>query len=269
MNEAPPASILHATRTRRLSLHNPIPFMGKLCAFLLVLLIPTAALAQEGTVRYEQTVRIEIDLPPEMAHMRDQIPDSRTDAKLLVFNASASLMKDAPQEESDVDAASGSMRFRMMGRRADDATYTDFDAGSVIEKRDFMDRTFLITDEATALPWRLTGEQSEFLGYLCQKATTMRDSVAVEAWFTPQIPVPAGPASYNGLPGLILVLTEDDGRRSFVAKEVTLEPLAADALVTPTEGRKVSRDEFDAVVEEKMKEMNAQRRGSGGFIIRM
>lgn len=243
----------------------------KTIAIAFLFLIPLAALAQEGSVVYEETIKHEVELPPEMAHMKDQFPSSLSTSKLLLFNESASLMKDVPGAESgdtEVESDGGAIRFRMVAKRADEETYTHFDEASVIEKREFMGRTFLISGAPAPLQWRLTDERSEFLGYMSQKAVAMRDTVAVEAWFTPEVPVPAGPALYGGLPGLILVLTEDDGRRSYVAKELSLEPLADDAIVPPTKGKEVTREEFDAIVEEKLKEMGAERRGNATIMIR-
>lgn len=246
--------------------------MKRLLPLLALLLLPAVAYAQEGTVTYEQTVKLDIELPPEMAHMQDRIPDSRTVTQLLLFSPDASLQKNAPREasEDEVSGGDGRMRFRMVQRRADDARFTDFETGRVAERRDFMGRTFLIEDEPAPLRWRLTGESAVFLGYTSQKAVAQRDTVAVEAWFTPEIPVPAGPAEYGGLPGLILVLTEDGGRRSFVATGVELAAHPAGALAPPTEGREVTREEFDAIVKEKMEEMGARRgrRGDGIFIRR-
>ena len=232
---------------------------------LLLLLVPAVAAAQEGTVRYDMTVRLDVELPPEMAHMQDEFPSSRTVPKLLAFDETGSLMTEPPRE--DDETASRPRRVRMMSWRSEDATHADFETGTLTEKRDFLGRTFLVTGEPPALAWRLTDERVEFLGYLAQKAVTTRDSVGVEAWFTPEIPVPAGPGPYGGLPGLILVLTEDGGRRTFEAKEVSLGPLAEGAVVAPREGRRVTREEYDRIVEEKMEEMGADRRG-GAVIIR-
>jgi GLPGLI family protein len=209
-----------------------------------------------------------------MEHMADQLPSSRTTSQRLYFNEASALLKDVPHEAKNEDVEfhgdGGTMRFRMMGDQAKNETYSHFDEEVVIEKRDFMGRTFLITGTPAPLAWRLTDERSEFLGYLCQKAIATRDSTTIEAWFTPQIPVPAGPGTYSGLPGLILVVNENDGQRSIVAKELSLEPLGEDAIVAPEDGKQVTRAEFGAIVEEKMKEMGAERSGNGGarFIIR-
>lgn len=246
-----------------------------LCAIALLLTTPLQSAAQEGVVTYEESTVLDLQLPPEMAHMRDQIPSARTITQVLHFNASASLMKAAPQDEEashagDVTASHGdvTIRLRTSGPGdAESATYVDFDAAERIEQRSFLGRTFLITGSAEPLAWRLTDERSEFLGYMAQKAVATRDTTTIEAWFTPEIPVPAGPASYGGLPGLILVLTLDNGRVSYVAKEVTLGSVETGVIAPPEKGRRVTRDEFDAIVAEKRKEMQAD--GSGRvFIIR-
>ena len=161
------------------------------------------------------------------------------------------------------------LHFRTIEEPPENETYVNLDEGQLIEKQDFLGRTFLITGETLNVAWRLTDERSEFLGYLSQKATAVRDSTTIKAWFTPEIPVPAGPARYGGLPGLILVLTLNDGQTTYVAQELSLAPLD-EALVPPKKGKKVTREEFNTIVEEKRKEMEADGRGGEGnvFIIR-
>ena len=68
---------------------------------------------------------------------------------------------------------------------------------------------------------------------------------------------------------MILVLTLNDGQTTYVAQELSLAPLD-EALVPPKKGKKVTREEFNTIVAEKMKEMEADGRGGDGnvFIIR-
>ena len=231
-----------------------------------LLLSPLTSAAQEGKVIYDETVKIEINLPPEMADMKDKIPNSQTAQKMLVFNETESMTRAADEEAEPVNIAheSEGIAFKMSVIGEENETYVNFDDEQSIEKRDFMGRTFLITGDLEPIAWKLTSERSEFLGYMCMKATAVRDSTTLEAWFTPEIPIPAGPELYGGLPGLILVLNIDDGKRSFAAKEVQLEELPDDAIQKPAKGKKVSREEFDKIVEDKMKEMGVQRSGRGG-----
>ena len=241
--------------------------MKTVLAIILLAIAPTAV-AQQGAVVYEETVKFQLDLPPEMQNA--PIPREITGRKQLLFDGGVSLMKNLPSDEPAVEegeSGQGVFRIRMMGNRQDEEIYTDYDQGTRIEQRDFLGRKFLVSGEAPEPVWRLTDEQSEFLGYACRKALTTRDSLEVEAWFTPEIPVPAGPGQYGGLPGLILVLTQEDGQRSFVAKEVTLGEVTG--LEPPGEGKKVTRAEFDKIVDEKMKEMGAERGPGGGIRIRI
>lgn len=237
-----------------------------LLLFLIAIHIAQDAMAQEGTVTYEEVIKLNIELPPEMAHMAEDIPNSQTNTQILYFNESAALLKNAPEpaeDEINMHSQDGVVRIQMS--REENEFFFDFDEDRKVEKRDFMGRVFLIEDEAFNLSWRLGDEKSEFLGYMCQKATATVDSTTYEAWFTPELSVPAGPGA-GGLPGLILVLNINDGQRSFVAQELSLGPVEKGVIVPPKKGKKVSQSEFDAIVAEKMKEMEMNSGGSGVFI---
>jgi GLPGLI family protein len=228
----------------------------------LIALTPLASFAQSGSIVYDQVVKIEIDLPPEMESMRDRIPTESKQSLVLYFNEMEALMKAAPKEESDnVEVRGGNMMFRMGNRNNEDETYQNLEEGTVTEKKDFMGRTFLIGGDQPMYAWKLTGEQSEYLGYPVQKATAMRDTTAIEAWFSPEIPVSAGPELFSGLPGMILVLSIDEGKTQYAATAISLDGLADDVIKAPKDGKKVSKAEFDQIMEEKMKEMEVQYGG--------
>ena len=217
------------------------------------------ALAQQGTAAYTVTTQIDVQLPPGMEAYADQIPTSQTVEREVLFTEAATLTRNAPRDPAAEPERRGR---RMMMRAPERVVHDDLDTGARTEKTDFLDRSFLITGTAPTFAWRLTGDEATFLGYPCQKATTMRDSVAVEAWFAPGIPASVGPDGYGGLPGLILVLTEDEGKRTFVATRVSLE--APVAFSAPTEGQRVTRDEFDRIVREKIEEMGGPSGRFGG-----
>lgn len=239
---------------------------------LLATLSPIAAMAQSGMVTYEQIVKIEFDLPPEMESMRAQIPTESKTSKILYFSEMESIMKAAPEDESKKEvptARGGGMVFSMNRMQAENETYMNLEEGTVTEKRDFMGRTFLIGGDQPTYAWKITGEQSEYLGYPVQKATAVRDSTTIEAWFSPAIPISAGPELFTGLPGMILVLSINDGKTQYAATAISLDGLGDNAIKAPKEGKKVSRAEFDQVVEEKTKEMEAQSGGRGGNVFRV
>jgi len=236
--------------------------------------------AQEGSVLYDRAVQYDFELPPRAEHLRDQIPSQSVTRVVLLFDESGALMKAAPDAGDDADVSPRAMglvtRLKMgSASRSDHETllsaYVSLEDGTIAQAWDFMGRPFLITGTQPAYAWKLSGEQSEFLGRTAHKATTAHDGKTIEAWFTPEIPVPAGPGSYGGLPGLILVVSVDDGHLVYSATEVALKELEEEAIRPPEEGRQVSREEYEEIVVEKLEERRQmietrkqrRRRGDG------
>ena len=240
-------------------------------AFLLALL-PAATSAQSGVILFDRAVRYDFELPERMGEMRNQIPAANIGQILLLFNESASLSVPAPSEEEERQPDPASPRQGMMIQRlrmnspsrSDQEThleaYVSFEGDSVVETREFMGRTFLIRGARPAYEWRLSAEQTEFIGYLVQKATTVVDSSLVEAWFTSEIPVSAGPGLFGGLPGMILSVSVDSGHTVYSATEVNLTSVEDDAIKAPDDGQEVSRAEYEQIVAEKLEELMMQRR---------
>ena len=248
----------------------------------LLLLIPVALSAQEGSIAYTHSVQIEI--PEELrARMEARggnrqggpvLPTERVSEVVLIFNGSESLMKPVPPAPREGGAPgigdrrrgfAARMRMSSASRRDRETiveAYVRYDEGTIVEAREFLGRTFLIEDERPAFEWKLTGEQAEFLGYVVHKATAQQDSSTIEAWFTPQIPIPGGPATYGGLPGMILVVSVDESQVQYSATAVSLTTVAEGVIVRPTEGEAVSRERYEEIVAEKLEELRTI--GDGG-----
>ncbi len=242
----------------------------------LVTLFPAYAQHTTGEVAYKETVRLELKLAgddPRLAQIQAKMPSSRENSMKLLFNESASLYQlddstpTPPDELLENNGEEGVVKMVFM--RPQNVIYQDLRAQTRIEQRDFMGRTFLIEEEISKQSWKLSPEQKEILGYPCQKATLELDSVrTVEAWFTPQIPVSLGPDTYGGLPGLILEVNLNQGRRVITAQQVDLKSVADEDLEAPQKGKKVSREEFRKITEEKFKEMQENSGGQGTFMIK-
>src|SRR4029079_5082984 len=92
------------------------------------------------------------------------------------------------------------------------------------------------------LKWKMSEETKTVLNHLCRKATATNyskrtmmtmdngkmekrevdDTSNIIAWFTSDIPVPAGPGEYQGqLPGLILEMDVNNGRQVYKALEIS------------------------------------------------
>lgn len=232
--------------------------------------LPRLGTAQTIRVVYDRVEARPLDALDDLpASMRDEAP--RTDAASLelLVDGTVSLLRpldlDDPATDDDARRArivSSQLR-RISPTRHDHETlhgaWTDLHAGTVVESRDFLGRTFLITDARREWDWRLTGDQRVYLDRLVLRATTTLDGSAVEAWFTPEVPVPGGPGEFGGLPGLVLLVDVDDGRLTWTAREIDATYPGDGTVAPPTEGDPIDRAGYEAVVAEKLAELRAAR----------
>ena len=127
--------------------------------------------------------------------------------------------------------------------------------------------------------WKMSGESKKIGQYTCYKATytkqveekvfsfgswnqtngtnqpkkpkKMRD-VEVVAWFTPEIPVSSGPSWYQGLPGLILEVSDDD--TTILCTKIVMNPKEKTKIKRPKKGKVISSQDFVALQDEKRAE---------------
>ena len=151
----------------------------------------------------------------------------------------------------------------------DNRYWCDLKNNACLDQRDFMQRKFLIERDLQSSDWKLTSNQKKILNYPCQEATRQDGDRKITAWFTPAIPVSLGPASYTGLPGLVLEVSIDDGDQTITATSVKMGETNTSAIEKPKEGKKVTQEEFDKIREEKMKEMGIENGSGGNVIIRI
>ncbi len=245
--------------------------MRKLIYPIVSLLITLQLNAQDsvttGTVIYDNTRKISITLSGDMAHLSNMIPKEQTTTKELLFSPQASLYRNVEKtsEEDVVHESTGgrTMMFRM--QQAENIIHTDLVEKVKTELRDFMSRKFLIESPIDTIKWKLTGNSKSILNLNCLEAELMGSKVKTIAWFTPEIPVSAGPEDFSGLPGLILVVDIDNGETSIIAKSVELKPIDTKLIAKPKGGRKVTQQEYNRIVEEKREEM---QQGGSTIIIR-
>lgn len=252
-----------------------------LAGFLIAFKLP--AQQQAGRVVYEFTPQMQIrtaggpaggeqaPLPP---------PRSFVIKKEVLFGNNQMLRRavvdntvnDFPQNDNGI-------QIRTFGGGDDDVTWLNFTDGLKVEQREFATKLYLITDSVRKLNWKLTGQTKIILDYTCQQAVATRagkrsmismengvmnrkeipDTSQVIAWFTPNIPVAAGPDYEGQLPGLILQV-EINGNVTYKAIEVSPKTDLA-AIKEPKKGKKVTADEFNKEREKALEEM--QRSGGG------
>lgn len=233
---------------------------------------------KEGKVVYERTMKMR---QLQNSEMVARLPAERKDNFELMFGNNKSLWQVIPDMDgNDQNTVTGQgIVIRMAG--GSDITYFDFQEGLRIDQRDMFDREFLVEDTITKLKWKLTGESDTILNYPVQKAVTERigkrtimsmengemkrqeisDTSYITAWFTPNIPVPAGPQEFQGqLPGLILELNMNNGRLIFKAVEISGK-VNLSAIKAPKGGKKLTNEEFNKERERLLEEMRKNNPG--------
>ncbi len=221
-----------------------------------------------GTILYTEKVNIHMNLPIEMEGMKDRIPEFRESNHKLTFAGTKVLYEGVKNENAQINRAKlggkGGRRRGPRGNRNSGKRFVDLSTNSVIATRDLMGKKFLVTGEPENYKWKMTGKSKQVGSYLCQEATWQDSTTQIIAWFTPMIPVQAGPGDYTGLPGVILHMNINEGEREITATEVQLGEVDESALTAPSEGEKVSQEEWTKLREEKMKEMEKEYGGKGG-----
>lgn len=220
-----------------------------------------------GIVTYEQITYVEFDYQPTGNAQRDQwfenLPKSRSKGKILYFNADYSLYEEDMNAEGEVLAPRQAAMLDRIAMGEQPApkiqkVFMNYKKSRKTEQVELLSRLFLTENEMEEQAWKPGSEQRKIQGYICRNANMKKGDKIITAWFTAQIPVSVGPEVFSGLPGLILAV-DIDGKNIILAKSVNLTPPEEENLVVPKDGKKTSQEEFDQIVEEKVKEWEEQR----------
>jgi len=219
---------------------------------ILLLLSTDFVSAQEGIVVYSHTFKILYGKDATSAVMEIDAqrkgeeysagPEHAMESRTLAFQPRSSLMY-----RTQVDS------FSIGGRphvEHTDTTFIDLEKGIYLQWVDFKATAYLVSDQLPEFSWHLTNETRTYLDYRVLKATALIDSSIVEAWFTPDIPVSAGPGLYNGLPGLILLVTHEAIGEVYSAESIDLK--VHPNIVAPSTGRAVSAEEYYQIKKSRM-----------------
>lgn len=225
--------------------------------------------AQSGRVTYSETIKLNIKLEGEQSEQfANLLPKENVSQKMLTFTPEAALFEAvAKEDDAPQEMAEGGVFVSF--KQSDDKVFFDIKEQKRIEQRDFMGRLFLIESQADTLQWKMTGNNKTIAGYNCMEATTELKENKIVAWFAPEIPVSTGPGTLHGLPGLILGVDVNQGERVTLATKVELAEVDGASLARPRKGKKVTRAEYEKIVDEKNKEMGIEPGKSGSGTVRM
>jgi len=212
-----------------------------------------------GTVVYTRTTTYIINPTgnDEWDAYAKTLPTEGKFEKTLYFTSDASLYDEFTLEKEEVSIPQQkAIFFATYGKPPKPSLkslYIDFQEESKTALQEFMTREFLVESKLENKGWKLDPTRKKIGGYVCMKATMNLDGDTVTAWFAPEIPVPAGPSGYYGLPGIVLAV-ERLGETILMATFIDLTPPPAELIVKPDAGKKTSPEDFDRIVEEKIAE---------------
>ena len=147
---------------------------------------------------------------------------------------------------------------------------------------DIMGKRFLVKDKLPEHKWEMSAETKNIGTYTCYKASyskevenknvffkngesveeVKKETILITAWYTTQVPVSNGPGNYQGLPGLILEI--NDGKKTIVCTEISLNPSQKIKIEEPKKGKVVSQKKFTEIEKQKSDELMEKFKGRNG-----
>jgi len=179
---------------------------------------------------------------------------------ILVSNGSSSLFRqgsnfnkedDIPRDEFGdfyIDTQKNNLDIHVIKDSLFTMTYVDNDLYRVHEK-------------LPNIKWNLNKKEEKIInGYTSYKATGKFRGREYTAWYTPEIPINIGPWKFNGLPGLILEISDSNKKFQWFVKEINYPYKGS---ITSLESHqddfsKVSLKEYVEIFEEYKKKLQSR-----------
>lgn len=112
------------------------------------------------------------------------------------------------------------------------------------------DRDFYWLNDTVPFNWEPVNEFKTIDNYRCQKAIINTEGANIEAWFTEEIPVSAGPDKIFGLPGLILEYSNFKTKTYLKAAEISSTNIPDQKFRNWLEGPLISNEKYKKLMEE-------------------
>ncbi len=218
---------------------------------LFFIFLATSSFAQqmEGVVTYERVYhwsQIYSRLDYLSQEEKDRIKltwgnDDEDKTKMkLVFSPTKSRYTYESEQASTDDG-------RYSWRQREFQIFRDFEQEKKTELIEMLGKTYIIEDSLQAPRWKILNQIKDVNGHVCMLAVT-EDTIKkqkVAAWFAHDLPVPAGPEQYFGLPGMIMELDLNEGDVVITAIKVDLKPVGEElALPKKLKGKKLNEKAY-------------------------
>lgn len=141
--------------------------------------------------------------------------------------------------------------------RGDDENkyYYDYNSGEYSMQKNIYGSNVNVADSIPKLHWKLENEYRIIAGFNCRKAVAVLfDSVYVFAFYTEEITLPGGPASFHGLPGTILGVTIPRLYTSWIATKVVVNDVNVNAIKPISAKKNIPINDLRLLINERTKD---------------
>ncbi|MCX6222627.1 MAG: GLPGLI family protein [Bacteroidia bacterium] len=115
------------------------------------------------------------------------------------------------------------------------------------------DQKFFKVEQPMRINWKLDNrEDTVILGYTCQKAYTSYAGRNYTAWYSTQIPLNDGPYKFNGLPGLILKISDTKNEHCFTLNSIKKVKYTQPITFTLNDYIDITAEEYTKIMKNKM-----------------
>ena len=116
-------------------------------------------------------------------------------------------------------------------------------------------KIYFVSEDIGKIKWKIKKERRVISGYNCQKATGKFGGRTYTVWFTPDLPISAGPWKLHGLPGAVVV--SEEGYFKFSLQKVTYNSTPSPYKIeVPADTKTISCEELLFLKEEDNKAIN-------------
>ncbi|WP_196896085.1 GLPGLI family protein [Aureivirga marina] len=235
--------------------------------------IPTLVFSQNfsGTAIYQSKINVEVDLDKDSTNTALQNPEikkmiqqqlKKQFEKRYFLNFTSKEANFIEEEKLEVENPAVQVKVFGGTSTKQGVLYKNIAKKDYKAEKEFFGKRFLVVDKMPEYNWEMTNETKKIGNYTCHKAIAKTEESTVTAWYTMQIPLSIGPDLYSGLPGMILEI--NDGKRQFLCTKITLNPKKEIEIKIPKNGKKVKQEQFEKIVEKKVKAFSDQHKNNRG-----
>lgn len=129
-----------------------------------------------------------------------------------------------------------------------------------------LNNNYLTEERLPQLNWKMSNETMNIDGLDCQKASTRFKGRDYIAWFCPDLPIQTGPWELNGLPGLIIQVS--DIKKEVIFQFISFEDISNKKLMIklPVDVVKASKADVNRLIELQQKNPAAYAKLPSGKI---